>query len=489
MHKNTPPQSDSVSSVSVGDKIAYGIGNLSTGAAMQVLGTYIVFYSTAILGLPGKAIGAVMGLSILWDAITDPLMGYISDNTGHEGLGRRHPYLIVGAVGIALVNYLLWTIPEGMGVGARLLLVTAYVFLFKTLMTVYVTPYTALGAELSVDYNERTTIQGIKSVFFVLGLAFVSVAGLYWFFRPAPGYPTGQLNPNAYSSMGLAVSVLVVAAAAVSFLPTLKYLPSIRKRSLAFSHVRPVGIKDSLARVAANKPFRMIVWAYMFNNLASALFANLGLHVFTYTFGLGSRQIAVVVGVQLLFAIVSQPIWAAEARRKGKRTALLTGVFISILGSFYFIALVIASSLIQGNVLAFIPFSIAGGAGLGALFTLPLSMTADTIDLDEAEGGARIEGVHFGVLTFGYKLSQAVALFLIGFLLDAAGFDTALTTQRQVTILVLGLVLGIGATIFFAAAALQMRHYNVTEAVVEACRQRIAAFQAEGKAREGSTKD
>ncbi len=485
MHKKTSRQNDIASFVPVGDKIAYGIGNLSTGAAMQVLGTYIMFYSTAILGLPGKAIGAVMGLSILWDAITDPLMGYVSDNTPHGGLGRRHPYLIVGAVGIALVNFLLWTIPEGMGTGARLLLVTAYVFLFKTLMTVYVTPYTALGAELSVDYNERTTIQGIKSVFFVFGLAFVSVAGLYWFFRPTPGYPTGQLNPNAYSSMGLAVSVLVVAAAAVSFLPTLKYLPSIRKRSLAFRHVRPIGIRDSLARVLGNKPFRMIVWAYMFNNLASALFANLGLHVFTYTFGLGSRQIAVIVGLQLLFAVVSQPVWAAEARRKDKRAALLTGLFISVLGGSYFIALVMANAHIQGNVLAFIPFSIAGGAGLGALFTLPLSMTADTIDLDEAEGGARIEGVHFGVLTFGYKLSQAAALFLIGFLLDAAGFDTALATQRETTVLVLGLVLGIGATLFFAAAALQLRKYDVTEAVVDECRRRIAAFQAREKAGDG----
>jgi len=448
---------------------------------MQILGTYIVFYSTAILGLPGKVIGAVMGLSILWDAVTDPVMGYASDNTRQEGIGRRHPYLIAGALGIALVNYLLWSIPDWMGAGTRLLLVIVYVFLFKTFLTVYVTPYTALGAELSVDYNERTSIQGIKTVFFILGLAFVSVAGLYLFFRPTPEYRTGQLNPDAYSRMGLAVSVLVLAAAAVSFIPTMKYLPLIKSRNTAFRHIRPAGIKESLARALGNKPFRMVALAYMFSNLASALFANLGLHVFTYTFGLGSGQIAVIVGLQLLFAIVSQPLWAAEARRKGKRATLVTGFLLGILGSFYFIALVMANSGIQGNVAVFIPFSIAGGAGIGALFTLPLSMTADTIDLDEAEGGARIEGVHFGLLTFGYKLSQAFALFLIGFLLDAAGFNAALATQRQATILTLGLVLGIGGALFFAAAILQLRKYEVTQKVVDECRRRIAAFQVRPK--------
>jgi len=345
-------------------------------------------------------------------------------------------------------------------------------------MTIYVTPYTALGAELSVDYNERTTIQGIKSVFFVLGLAFVSVAGLYWFFRPTPEYPTGQLNPSAYSSMGLAVSVFVVVAAAASFLPTLKYLPRIKARTLAFVHDRPTGFRDSLVRAFSNKPFRMVVYAYMFSNLASALFANLGLHVFTYTFGLGSGEIAVIVGVQFLFAILAQPVWAAESRRKGKRAALLTGFLASILGSLYFIALVALHASVRGNVFAFLPFAATVGGGIGALFTLPLSMTADTIDLDEAEGGARIEGVHFGVLTFGYKLSQAFALLLIGVLLDLAGFKPALAAQRVSTVLILGFVLGGGSALSFIAAALQLRNYRLTEEAVADCRARIAVFQA-----------
>jgi Na+/melibiose symporter-like transporter len=225
----------------------------------------------------------------------------------------------------------------------------------------------------------------------------------------------------------------------------------------------------------------MIVFAYMFSNLSSALFANLGLHVFTYTFGLGSGRIAVIIGVQFLFAVVSQPFWAAESRRLGKRAALNTGFILSILGSVYFIALVLAYPLVRGNVLFFIPFAVSVGSGIGALFTLPLSMTADVIDLDEAEGGARIEGVHFGVLTFGYKLSQAFALLVIGFLIDAAGFDPSTPGQHPSTVLILGLVLGVGGFLSFTAAILQLKNYGVTEATVAECRARIAAFQAAGR--------
>jgi Na+/melibiose symporter-like transporter len=277
--------------------------------------------------------------------------------------------------------------------------------------------------------------------------------------------------------MGLATSIAVVIAAAVSFGPTLRYVPKIRERSLAFAHNRPSGFRESIARAFRNKPFRMVVFAYMFSNFASALLANMGLHVFTYTFGLGSGQIALVVGVQFLFAILSQPFWAAEARRVNKRAALVTGFAVAILGSLYFIALVALRAKVSGSVWAFMPFAVTVGSGIGALFTLPLSMVGDTIDLDEAEGGARIEGVHFGVLTLMYKIAQAVALLCIGILLDAAGFDADLPGQRNTTVLILGLFLGIGSLCSFLIATFQLRNYRLTEETVAECRRRIAAFQ------------
>ncbi len=466
--------------VPVADKMAYGVGNLATGVAMQILGTYLVFYSTAILRLPGRFIGMVMGVSILWDAITDPVMGYVSDRTRSKRLGRRHPYLIAGAAGIALTNYLIWNVAPALSPGAKLVLITVYILFFKTFMTVYVTPYTALGAELSVDYYERTSIQGIKSVFFILGLAFVSVAGMYVFFRPSEAFPVGQLNPRAYSSMGLWSSIIVLLAAVSCFFATLKYVPLIQDRDRVPEGAIAPGFRESMSHAFANKPFRKVVFSYTFSNLASALLANLGMIVFTYTFGLGGDRIAAILAVQFLFAILSQPVWMAVATRFGKMPALVLGFCLGIAGSVWFSFLVIIHDSVQDNVLAFMPFALCAGSGIGALLTLPLSMVADTVDLDEAGGGSRNEGVYFGTLTLVYKLSQAVAIVAIGILLDLSGFDSSLSLQETSTLVLLGMILGLGAIASFVTAILCLRGYDLTEEAVEGCRIRIAERKGTG---------
>ncbi len=458
-------------------KTAYGTGNFATGVAMQILGTYLVFYSTAILGLPGTLIGTIMGASIFWDAITDPVMGYISDKTSHKGLGRRHPYMILGVLGIGITNYFVWNIQPSQNWQTTLAQLVLWVFLFKTFLTVYVTPYTALGAEMSLDYNERTVIQGVKSVFFVLGLGFVSVAGLYWFFPSTPEFPSGQLNPHAYGTMALASSVIILLTGAIGIFPTLGTVEVIRKRSQAFVHKAPANLWASLVRTYRNQPFRKVVLAYMFSNLSSALLANMGLIVFTFTFKLGSADIALIVGVQFFLAIVSQPAWAYLSSRYGKRRALIWGFTLSLLGACYFFTLVLFMENASGHPWYFMPFSLGTGAGIGALFTLPLSMVADTVDLDEARGGQRIEGVYFGALTFVYKFTQAIALVFIGSFLDFAGFDSGLKIQSTDTRFLLGIVLSLGAMVSFTLSITQVRAYRLTEAQVQECQEKIKAFQ------------
>jgi len=449
---------------------------------MQILGSFFVFYATAILGLPGKFVGIVMGLSIFWDAITDPVMGHISDRTKSRRLGRRHPYLLGGALGIAVVNYLIWTINPALGSFAKIALATVYVLLFKTFMTVYVTPYTALGAELSTEYNERTTIQSIKAVFFVLGLALVSVGGMFWFFRPTSQYPVGQLNPDAYSFMGLASSLVVLASALATFFPTLKYIEPMRRPGSEMGGMELSSLKLALSDAFRNKPLRMVIFSYTFSNISSALLGNLGLIVFTYTFGLSNNDIALIVGIQFLCAMVSQPLWDVLSRKLGKMPALVLGFGLSVVGSVYFSVMVLLHASIQGSALALIPFALTAGFGIGALFTLPLSMVADTVDLNESTGGARLEGLYYGTMTLSYKLAQAVALVLIGMLIDAFGFDASASTQSRLTIVALGLVLGIGAAASFAAAIFAIRRYPLTEAKVHECRAKIAGIKSSAQA-------
>lgn len=450
------------------DKVGYGIGNLSVGIAMQVVGTYLVFFSTVILGIPGYLVGLAVGFSVFWDAITDPVMGYISDITKSVKFGRRHLYLIIGSIGVSVTIFLMWIIPMQLSTNVKFVLLFIDIILFKTFITIYVTPYTALGAELSSDYNERTSIQSIKTIFFLFGLAFVSVAGLYLFFQPTIDYPHGQLNPMSYRNIGIISAIVVLVSTFVCFISTMKYIPQLNRKQIKENKGNNIHIFiDSLKNTIKNKAFRAVALCYMFNNLASAFLSNIGLHVFTYTFVLTSQQIAIILGVQFLVSILSQPVWMIIARKYDKKPAMNIGLTFSVIAGFIFLILVIFKNNIASQVLYFFPYAILAGFGTGALFTIPLSMVADTIDYDELNRGYRFEGFYFGSLTLYYKLSQAIAIFFIGVLLDLIRFNSALLIQSEFTLISLGMILAIGSILSFVFSYLSLRMYPLNEEKVK----------------------
>jgi Na+/melibiose symporter-like transporter len=455
--------------IPIRDEVAYGIGNLSVGIAMQVVGTYLVFFSTVILGIPGYLVGLAVGFSVFWDAITDPVMGYISDITKSKRFGRRHLYLIIGSIGVALTLTLMWIIPSNLNTNIKFILLFIDIILFKTFITIYVTPYTALGAELSSDYHERTSIQSIKTIFFLLGLAFVSVAGLYLFFQPTIEFPHGQLNPDSYRNIGYTSAIIVLVTSIICIWNTKKYIPKLNRNQTIENKGNNINLFiDSLKSTIKNKAFRAVALCYLFNNLASAFLSNIGLHVFTYTFVLTSQQIAIILGLQFLMSILSQPIWMLIASRYDKKPSMIFGLFLSFFAGIIFLGLVIFKSNVVSNVFYFFPYAIVAGFGTGALFTLPLSMVADTIDYDELNRGYRFEGFYFGSLTLYYKLSQSIAIFFIGILLDLIRFDSSLSIQSEFTLISLGLILAFGSMISFALSNLSIRMYDLNkEKVIE----------------------
>ena len=178
MHKG---KADTLKNIPLKDKIGYGAGNLTFGVVMQIISTYMVFYSTVIHKLPGGIIGLAIGASVVWDAVSDPLMGHISDNTSSKRFGRRHFYILIGTFSTALFNFLLWDLPPAMATAWKIVLVITFLMIVKTSTTIYSVPHTALGAELSDDYNERSSIQGIRTIFFILGLFSANVMGMFLF--------------------------------------------------------------------------------------------------------------------------------------------------------------------------------------------------------------------------------------------------------------------------------------------------------------------
>jgi Na+/melibiose symporter-like transporter len=157
-----------------------------------------------------------------------------------------------------------------------------------------------------------------------------------------------------------------------------------------------------------------------------------------------------------------------------KKPAMVLGIMLCILSCLVFVLLVFLKDNVSGRVLYFIPFGVLAGFGTGGLFTLPLSMIADVIDLDELKTGKRSEGSYYGCLTLFYKLSQSITLFLIGFILDFVKFDSSLPVQAESTVIILGLLLGIGSAISFIAAFFSLQSYNLNRTKVEAVQKQIA---------------
>jgi Na+/melibiose symporter-like transporter len=456
----------------------FGAGNLGFGLISQIMAAYLVFYATAILGMSGASVGLLVSIGIIWDAFSDPIMGYLSDHTRSDRFGRRHLYLLIGGIGVTILHVFLWNLSREMEGDVKWFLMVFYVMSIKTFMTIYITPYTALAAEISDDYTDRTRIQAVKTIFFLIGLFLATAFGMAIFFRGTLLYPIGQLNPAGYRNMSIFGSALMLLSMAFAYRSTKHLVPELNARLLSNQAPSFSAFFKEMAMAFANLDFRSVVLGYLFANIASALISTLALHVYTFTFHMNNNGIALIVGIQLMASILSQPFWIRYSDKYEKKKAVHTGILIAIVGSLYFVACVYFKSYVQANVLLLIPFGALAGFGTGGLFTLPQAMVADTVDSNAIVTGKRQEGVFYGTLTLCYKLSQSIAIFMLGIALDYLRFDPRFPVQSEFTAIGLALLLSIGSIISFAFAYMSYLPYSLSRAKMSEIHHQIDLMKA-----------
>lgn len=182
-------------------RLAYGVGALAEGTKNGAFEFFLFFYYTQVLGLSGTLAGAAMMIALLVDAVADPLVGSLSDST-RSRLGRRHPYLYAAALPMAAGFALLFAPPPGLGQLGLFAWLTGFALLVRFAMTLYFVPHMALGAELSDDYGERTSIVAVRAFFGLLGGIGAPILGLAIWFRSTPDHPAGQLDAAGYPGFG-----------------------------------------------------------------------------------------------------------------------------------------------------------------------------------------------------------------------------------------------------------------------------------------------
>src|SRR5690606_10981497 len=185
----------------------YGLGQAAEGIKNHSFTFFLLFYYTQVLGLSGTLASLALAIALVFDAVTDPLAGALSDRTASRW-GRRHPWMYASALPLAAAFYAAFAPPANLSEGALFAWLLASTIAARGAMTLYHVPHMALGAELSVDYHDRTRIVMARSIFGSLGGYLAGALGLLYFMRPSEAYPNGQLDPAAYPAYAALFAVL-----------------------------------------------------------------------------------------------------------------------------------------------------------------------------------------------------------------------------------------------------------------------------------------
>ena len=435
-------------------KLWYGLGAFGYGSIGQTMGSFLMFFGTAILGVPGVLMGIAVALGTVCDASTDPFVGHMSDKTKSKRFGKRHGFILFACIAVAVTNLMLWSISPSWSVMTKFLVLTALLLIIEAFNTCYSTPYSALGLDLAKSYDERTAIQGYKTVFQFLSLLVPSI--LMTLFLTPTDYVTMGASVRGYQRIALLTSTLCIICGIICFIGTYKHrtqgLP--HNRVIAKSNNPPrhnaqePGIFADFFSIMKQKNVRLLIFGYAVSLTAGAFITSLGLHVFTYTFGFSTIEIPIIMACLIGGIIFGQPLWFFISRKTDKVTALMTALGVVILAIIIFAAVLSFRNMIYANqVLPLVCFAmLLAGVGTGCLYSLPISMYADLVDLQNKKTGVDKTAKATGFLTFCTKISNALIMFLIGVSLDLVGFRGGSRVQSMNTQNWLGwlLIAGVG---------------------------------------------
>ncbi len=464
--------------VPIVQKVAFGAGHLVNNLLPGALSIFMFFLLTAF-GMDPFLAGLLGGLPRLFDAITDPIMGFISDNTKSR-FGRRRPYIFVGAILSGVLFAVLWQLnPENSEMyNFWYFLILSLVYLIGN--TIFSTPLIGLGYEMTSDYNERTRLMAFSQI----------VGQIAWMI--VPWFWVLIANPNLFETQAIGVRRLSIMVGGLCLL--LGILPAIFCRGIDSSQMANrkeisfgtllsnlSDLLKGIIQVSKNKPFMQLCGAtfLVFNGfqlVASFSYFIIVFYMFNGDYGLAGNWPAwfsTVSAFATAFMVI--PIITAMANKWGKRRAFIISTAISIGG--YALKW---WGFSPGNPwLLFMPIPLMA-FGIGGLFTLMMSMTADVCDLDELENGMpRKEGTFGAIYWWMVKLGQALALVLGGLVLKLVGFDQNAATQTADTLIRLRIADIVIPAVTAALAIWVMWKYDLTEARAREIKATLVARRGE----------
>ena len=380
-------------------KLFYGVGDLGNALVNSAIQFFLMkFYTDAALILPSLAGNALL-IGKIWDAINDPLFGWITDKTKSR-FGKRRVFMIFGAIPLGISIALLWFVPAMDRIWTFVWIALTFM-LFDTLWTLTNVPYYALTSELSDDYDERSNLTTYRMVMavpaYLVGAALTpAIVGLF------------ALQRTGYAFIGIAYGVFCAIVLLIS-------AAGIRERKgLVVSKPEASPFK-SFGLAIKNKPFVWLCGTYFVVNISFAFIKILMAYYIEYQL-LMKAQTSLVMGLMLICVTLALPFWQWVSRKIDKGPAYGLGMLVG--GA----AVILTFFLPHQSTALIYVIAVLAGFGFSAQWIFPWAMVADVADYDRVETGQQRSGVYYGIWGLATKISEALALAAVGWILTWFGY-------------------------------------------------------------------
>jgi GPH family glycoside/pentoside/hexuronide:cation symporter len=392
-------------------KFAFGAGDLGPAIVAAVNGFYLNAFLLQVARLDPPVVALIFLIVKLWDAVNDPIFGWLTDHT-HTRWGRRRPWLLFGAIPFGVAFALHWLVPPLDATG-RFWYYLVVALLLDTAITAVGVPYTALTPELTQDYDERTSLNMYRFSFSILGG--VTAAALH------PIIVSAFPDPVTGNAVSAAIwAIFLILPNFFTFAVTREPLSTVTRAADEPSFLEGLRIAFS------NRAFILVTLIYLLAWL-SIQFVQNNLYLYVQ-YWIGPEAVAqfslLVIGVQLS-AFIFILIWTRVSDRIGKQNVYYVGMTFWVLVSLglYFVP--------RGNITPLYVLAPLAGVGVAVGYLIPWSMLPDVIELDELETGHRREGIFYGFFVFLQKLGISLGIALSNLAIGAAGFKADLAQQPE----------------------------------------------------------
>lgn len=428
--------------ISLGQKIAYGSGDMSVNILFAAISFYLLYFFVNVGGLKAGLASVVFIIARAWDAITDYLMGRIVDKTKFGKWGKRRVYMIFGAIPYGLSFILLWLAPFGENAQiAKMIYYTLVYMLYNTVWTVVYIPYNALTANMTDDYDERTSISGIRIAMANVGM----LLGAAVFALLADG--TESLLYGAFGSLSKAYAVASVIfgvlASIIFFICSL----TVKEREDT-SKENTQGFFVTLKELFRLKEFRNVIGTYLLSMVGFDIIMSVFMFFINDTMGFGGGTMSMVfIATPLICAILSSFIWVKASEKFSKhKVYAIACVYMTVALS---LALFVPEKVVWSTVL----MCVLAGLGMSAIQILPYASLPDVVEVDEYVNGVRREGAFYGITQFMYKLASGVAVAVVSLVLELFGYiestDNTVIDQPLSALVAIRVVLAVVPSVIF----------------------------------------